>query len=58
MKIRIDRTFGFEVYFVVKKWRPIYRRFNLAFCDLRRWISMTITDGYDPATHSTRDFDE
>jgi hypothetical protein len=44
MRVVYDRTFGREIYFVVKKWRPIYRYFNRLFCDMRRPISFSITD--------------
>jgi hypothetical protein len=44
VRIRVDRTFTFEVYFIVKHWRPIYRHFNRLFADIRRRVSLVITD--------------
>lgn len=44
MTIHIDRDFGFEIYFIVKTWRPIYRHFNRVFCNCRRPISFVITN--------------
>ena len=44
MKIVIDRTFSFEIYFIVKTWRRAYRQFNRIFCNASRPISFAITD--------------
>ena len=48
MRIVIDRTFGFEIYIVVKRWRGWFKRFNEIFCDVRRPISFAIVDEVSP----------
>ena len=44
MRVKIDRTFGFEIYFIVDKWNDAYRKFNERFCDVSRSISLAIVD--------------
>ena len=44
MTVVVDRTFTYEVYFLVRRWLPIYRHFNRLFCDCRRRISLCIME--------------
>lgn len=44
MRIEVDRSLGLELYFIVKRWRPMYRKINEWLCDVSRPVSFAIVD--------------